>query len=278
LWDASGEKRVAVFVAYSDETEVNRQDDSFLMGGYVSNEEDWPWMAHAWQERVLDGPPIIPYLHMREIRNHNWRAQHGISYNAAEERIDEAARVMQSFGNLAAIASRIRRSQVNSIFNKPGRKKRHIPKGIDEPDYFCFVSYAALILGQVQKKWPSADRVNFVISRKKGVSDYISTIREHIYDFLCRHEEYRGLGSLLGDVIPASMEHMLPLQSADVLMWHIQRYYAAGKQQKNMHPCDAVRTAKLTHDGQLDGTVHEWERSDLEQMAEIWARAGLLVA
>src|ERR1700686_3067758 len=75
-----GEKRMAVFVAYSDESGSGDARGQFLVGGYVASEQDWPYVAGAWQERVLDGPPRIPYLHMRECRNADWRQEVGVSY------------------------------------------------------------------------------------------------------------------------------------------------------------------------------------------------------
>jgi hypothetical protein len=125
---------VAVFVAFSDETEVAQADGEFFFGGYVAREDEWPWVSRAWQERVLDGPPSIPYLHMREIRNEDWRATHGISLHDAESRVSEAARIMQSFGNIAVVASSIRRSQLKETFQLRYKKAKHVPVGLDQPD------------------------------------------------------------------------------------------------------------------------------------------------
>jgi hypothetical protein len=54
---------VAVYVAFSDEASVRNTEGEFFVAGYVASELEWPWVARAWQERVLDGPPRIPYLH-----------------------------------------------------------------------------------------------------------------------------------------------------------------------------------------------------------------------
>jgi hypothetical protein len=35
--------------------------------------------APAWQERVLDGRPQIPYLHVTEIRRREWHFRRGES-------------------------------------------------------------------------------------------------------------------------------------------------------------------------------------------------------
>src|SRR5579862_4656280 len=64
------ESRMAVFVSASDETAGRGQADLFFFGGWLGPEEDWSrFFVPAWQERVLDGPPKIPYLHMTDIRS-----------------------------------------------------------------------------------------------------------------------------------------------------------------------------------------------------------------
>src|SRR5207247_2038198 len=130
-----GERRMAVYVAYSDESEVAQPNGEFLFGGYIANETDWPCVSRAWQERVLDGPPPIPYLHLREIRNAAWRSQHGITLNDSEERISEAARIMNSFGNTAAMVSTIRRADLEGLFHRGYATRKNVPVGINEPDY-----------------------------------------------------------------------------------------------------------------------------------------------
>jgi hypothetical protein len=72
------------------------------------------------------------------------------------------------------------------------------------------------------------------------------------------------------------MENVLPLQAADALLWHIQRYYACGRDQGKMDASDGLHLAYLIQNGKLDGTIHAWGRDDWEKMAEGWASAGLI--
>jgi len=65
---------------------------------------DWDGaFADAWRERVLDGPPSIPYLHTADIRSSQWRLLHGLSHSDAENRLDEATRVIRSMGSLIPV-------------------------------------------------------------------------------------------------------------------------------------------------------------------------------
>jgi hypothetical protein len=130
------------------------------------------------------------------------------------------------------------------MFVRRYKKSKHVPTGIDQPDYFCFMAYAVFILAQVYKKWPEAKKVDFVVSRKQGVTHHLGEFKEELQRFV-----ESPLQDLVGDLIPASMEDRIPLQSADVLLWHLQRYYAAGRDQYKMNPVDRMRTAELIQDG-----------------------------
>jgi hypothetical protein len=71
---------MAVFTAASDETSGGNPLSVYHYSGWVMPEPDWShFFTPAWQERVLDGPPNIPYLHMTEICSKAWREQNGIS-------------------------------------------------------------------------------------------------------------------------------------------------------------------------------------------------------
>src|SRR5258708_18243590 len=67
-----GRDRVAVFLANSDESGTGDPRGEFLVAGYVAAEDYWGSFAERWQKRVLDGPPVLPYLHMHEIRPEAW--------------------------------------------------------------------------------------------------------------------------------------------------------------------------------------------------------------
>jgi hypothetical protein len=251
---------VAVFVAYSDESGVADPGGEFLVSGYVADELEWPWVASAWQDRVLNGPPPLPYLHMREIRDEEWRNQHGISFNDSENRISEAVRVLYSMGAMSALASVIKRVDLQEVIHSKFKRKKQIPVGLDEPDYLCFLAYASFVLAEVHENYPLATRVNFIVSRKNNVTEHYKDFVETMKQYFEQHQP--ELSSLVGDLIPASMEDLLPLQAADVLCWHLQRYYAE----------KGYRDRTIENRGwyllkERDGHLHTWERSELEEFA-----------
>src|SRR5437899_3049383 len=112
-----GENRLAVFVSHSDETEAMSGRKRFLVGGYVAPETDWPYFAGEWDERVLAGPPRIPYLHMREITSPAWRSDHGISREQAEARVDVGVDVIGSAGSLSVLTSSLSRTDLKETLH-----------------------------------------------------------------------------------------------------------------------------------------------------------------
>jgi hypothetical protein len=64
------EKRMAVFVSASDESDGGCHRSRFWHGGWVAPEKDWvTYFAPARQERVLDVEPSIPFLNATDMRD-----------------------------------------------------------------------------------------------------------------------------------------------------------------------------------------------------------------
>lgn len=60
-------KPVVVLQAYIDDSELGKPPVSVLAGWYATA-ETWVRFSEAWQ-KMLDGPPAIPYFKLREIRS-----------------------------------------------------------------------------------------------------------------------------------------------------------------------------------------------------------------
>jgi hypothetical protein len=97
--------------------------------------------CEGMEQRVLDGPPRIPCLHLTEIRNEEWRTTHGISFNESQERISEAVRVMYSSGSLSAIAGVIKRSELVAAMHSRFTNKKKFPS-----DWICQIIFALWLI------------------------------------------------------------------------------------------------------------------------------------
>jgi hypothetical protein len=195
---------------------------------------------------------------MTDIRHYRWRNELGISYNESERRVSEAVRVLYSMGAMSALASVMKRSDLHEVFQKKRSGKQRIPTGFDEPDYLCYLGYITYTITEVYSRYPDVTQVNFVVSEKQNITKKLKAFYSALKDHFTQSES--KLGSLLGDLTPGSMETCVPLQAADLLCWHLQRYYA-----KSFDRVEESRIWLLTKP--RDGYTHEWERSELEELA-----------
>lgn len=214
-------KRVAVFLSFSDEAGTGDPQGDFLVEGYLAPELDWPFVARAWQQYVLDGPPKLPYLHMIEVRNEDWLKRFGIGYLEAQDRIDEAARIISHAGSLRIVQSIINRGELAEIIHSRYHRKKDIPQPLLDPDYFCYLTYFVGVVVGVHTNFPDAEKVDFVVSRKKYITHNLVNSHDDLRKWLA--SLYPKMAGLMGEVIPSEMEERLPLQAADVLCWHHQR-------------------------------------------------------
>jgi hypothetical protein len=220
---------VALFISASDEHSGNGGQGIFLFAGYVGPEEDWSrFFVPAWQERVLDGPPKIPYLHMTEIRGNEFRDKHGLSRLTADDRIDEAAAVIDTMGTLYPIAVEVDGGRIKDLFADV-KVRRSSAKQFEakpfEPDYLCFLAYAHTVLDYVHKKHPEAEKVDFIVEQKGVITRYINEYHSRLDEALAAIGR-SDLSPLVGQLIPGDKQ-CIPCQAADVLCWHAARFQNA---------------------------------------------------
>jgi hypothetical protein len=243
-------KRMALFIAATDETSGGHHLSQFYRTGFLAPEEDWSrWFAPAWQERVLDGPPAIPYLHMTEMRSRKFRDGYGLSGCDAERRIDAAFQVIQSMGSLFPIGHAVTPKHINDAFNGfliTGRTASGQERFYKmDADYAAFIAFVTTVLAVVTVRFPECEKVDIVIERNGPITDRI----RDFHDSMPAAMEDHGMGSLvpiLGDLIPGDKDRV-PLQAADLLCWYTRR----------------------AESGQLDAT-------DLNRYATIASRQGWL--
>ncbi len=253
------EKRMAVFVAASDES---LSGDKFYRCGFVGPENDWSdWFAPAWAERVLDGSPRLPFLHMTDIRSRDFRKKHRLSDREAERRLDEAFRVIASMGSLYLVGSTINVEYVKNAFANTkiiGRitpQKRIYPM---DPDYLSFITFCYAVLFYVRDERPECEKVDFVIERNSAMTDRIRDFHESMPDSLSRLGE-SDLIPLLGELIPGGKDRT-PLQAADVLCWYTQRAESGGE----MSDADRSRFATVAR---RKAYRPEWTQEQINRIA-----------
>lgn len=215
---------MAVFVSASDETDGGHHRSKFWHGGWLMPETNWySYFAPAWQERVLDAEPKIPYLHMTEIRDPVWCKEHGITSHQAQDKMDMAAILINQMGSLCPVTV----SANAGVFLDAHGKKRIIKNsGEKKParfliDHYCFNAYLFTVLRYVHSEHPEAEKVDFLVESKDGVFEKI----EQFYAGFAESLKYVGhpeLVKYLGELTAVGKERP-PVQAADMLCWHVSR-------------------------------------------------------
>jgi hypothetical protein len=231
---------MAVFLAGSDESAGKDQRDPFFFGGFVGPKDDWSrFFVPAWKERVLDGPPAIPYLHMTDIRSPQWRAKYGLSRLQADDRVDEAFNLLDTMPTFYPVGICVNAGHLRDKFASSKVVAATGAPRPFEPDYLCFLGYAFVVLSYVRANHPEAKRVDFVIERKQHVTRYVREFHSQLALCLQALRE-PSLSSLVGELLPGGKE-VVPLQAADVLCWH------SARQEGTMDAADRRRYSKLAH-------------------------------
>ena len=213
---------MAVFLAASDETSGANAFGLYHYAAWVAPEPDWSlYFTPAWQQRVLDGPPQIPYLHMTEMRSKSWRAKWRITDLDMDDRLDEAAVVIQTLGSLYPFKLTIDASTFRPLYRP---HKVVVASGAHkdfQPDFLAFMSYAYAVLFYVNKKHPDAEKVDFLVENNSEITKHIYELYKEMPSALTRIG-MQHLIPLVGEFIPGGKDRA-PLQAADYLCWHIQR-------------------------------------------------------
>jgi hypothetical protein len=246
---------MAVFVAASDESFANNKAaGAYIYGGFVAPAAVWSDFAAAWDERVLAGPPRIPYLHMTDIRSREWRETYDLSITDAERRVDEAFRIFKSTGRLHPITS-----QVSLEAHKKHLSSLTIgPTDPVEPDYMCFIWYAQIVIDWVSAYYPEADKIDFVVEQGdkailRSITEFHGILRGSL-----EQDGRKAHADLVGDLIPGGKDRV-PLQAADVMCWH-ERRRCAGMLSRSDH----LRYDVLTR---MKGKRHRHSDADVEALA-----------
>jgi len=218
------EHRMAVFVSASDESDGGHHRSKFWHGGWLMPETDWySYFAPAWQERVLDAEPKIPYLHMTEMRDPAWLKDHGITWSQAQEKMDMAAVMIYQMGSLRPV---VVSADAGAFLDAHGKKKIIKNAGDKKPgrflvDHYCFNAYLFTVLSCVHRDYPEAEKVDFLVERKEGVFERIKQFYDGFAESL-KQIGHPELIKYMGELNGVGKERV-PVQAADMLCWHVSR-------------------------------------------------------
>jgi hypothetical protein len=249
---------VSVYIVAFDETQSS--EGHFTLGGWLGPEEDWKkYFEPAWDERVLAGPPRIPYLHQTDIRNEEWRNEHGLSGDEAFQRVDEAVRVIDSMGSLYPITASMHAKDFRDHFGDRLKKVGGFGEIATEPDYLSYIAFVPSVLHWAGTLLPDATRVNFLAERSQKTTKVMRLFHEGLREALLPRIDFP---QLLGTFDSAGKES-IPVQAADLFGWLHQRADAG-----RLHSLDARRLFRITRRRGFPFTVTGVELKDLAEHLE----------
>jgi hypothetical protein len=203
-----------------DESSDQNPKRNFLFGGFAGPSSDWDGaFADAWRERVLDGPPSIPYLHTTDIRSSQWRLLHGLSHSDAEKRLDEATRVIRSMGSLIPVvvyvdeAAYARTLQPFEIQDANNEKLK--------PDYMLFLYCVFVQLHKIHDRYPDATKVDFHVENNGSITEIAERFHGSLESTI-RQMGHPEVADMVGE-FKAVDKSSIPAQVADVILWHVRR-------------------------------------------------------
>jgi len=254
---------MSLFTAFGDESDGGDQTGPFVFGGFVAPTRDWvDYFTPAWEERVLNRAPSIGSFHMTEIRNQRWQLKNGLTQGDAERKIDEAVSIIAASGSLHLVRTAMDGGHFRNVFGDTKLVRTAPQPGTYQfdPDYIGFLGFARGALEYMHTHCVDVERVDFVIERKERVSHYIPGFLDQLRNWLKANSRL-DLLSLVGEVIPGDKEHV-PLQAADLAMWHVRRHEAG-----ELDQADRRRLAQM-----FDGRALTLTGMSNEQITEVSGR------
>ena len=213
------------YTAAADESAGPDGRGWFHYGGFVAPSRDWDGaFSTAWRERVLGGARPIPHLHMTDMRSRTWRERQGLRQWEADQKVEEAVRILNSTGSLYPLAVQLDAGHFAEAFEGIKVKNPALPEVAPfyfEPDYFCFILFAMGVLHAVSLRDPPCSRVHFLVERKNRVHARLTHFHSQMAAGVTALGA-PGLAPLVGKLIPGGKAD-LPLQAADLLCWYTQR-------------------------------------------------------
>jgi hypothetical protein len=202
-------KVMVVLEAYIDESASELGDKQLFLAGYVSTAALWTRFSNAW-ERELHSHPRIEYLHMADAQNLRGQFQ-GWSEADRDRKVVHLANVIPSHV-VCSIQVSVSRVQYEQIIEPIA------PYNLKNPYFLCFVGVIYKLAQTLDGAMRDAPPIVFIFDDHSLGPDAAMW-----YDYL-KDRLPPGPRKLLGGPpIFRDDKKVPPLQSADMLAWHLRR-------------------------------------------------------
>lgn len=210
---------MATFICAVDESLDQNPIGRFFFGGFSAPESDWnDYFIPAWQERVLNGPPRMDSFHATEWHSSRARRKLGLTWLDAQQRLDEASRVIESLGSLVPVVFSLDAVKFQDLLGQ--RWFQLTPKSRDRlrPDYICYQWMAYSQLHCLAERFGEAvEKVNFMVEKNGKTTRRMACFHDDLSNGL-RSLGQERLIPLIGSFVPVDKSY-IPTQAADYLTW-----------------------------------------------------------
>lgn len=257
---------MAVFVCVTDES---YDDRSFVYGGFAAPADIWDvWFDRAWTERVLNGPPPIPWLHMTEVMNTEWQSEHGLTPWQADRRLDCAADVICSTGGLVPVVFAADADKYASIVLQP-YSPTPTSKAPLVADYIAYVWFALTQLKWLHDEFGAdVERVDFKVEENGPTTRRMAGFHRSLIDGLT-YINREELVPLVGTFETVG-KRCVAAQAADFLLWHARRARSGRLRRSESRRYHTMTKGANPHRGRF-GHRGELREKELRALAELFA-------
>lgn len=200
-----------VLQAYIDDSGNNASSPVTVLAGFVASPESWALVSERWEAALSEGG--LAFFKMRECNA--LRGQfNGWDATRRDKKLMELAEIIKS-GVIASTFAIVRRDEFLEFTARHGT-----PKSMRSPYFILYHGVISATLRSM-RELKIDDKVDFIFDEQFKQSDVVQSG----YSELVQIMEPTLLAHLGGRPIHRDDKQFLPLQAADLLAWHIRRWY-----------------------------------------------------
>lgn len=200
---------MVVLQAIVDDSASDTGDRRLFLAGYLARADVWAAFSDLWSQ-ALAAPPAIKYLKMREAQNLSGEFR-GWTQEARDLKIARLIRVINNFEPMSFEFS-VSREQFDRLV-KPAS-----PHGLGSAHFSCTFGIVSAVSRFVAEA-PETAPIDFIFDEQSGVSEDITLLFSYMKESLPKSA--RQL--ITGTPIFRDDKAFLPIQAADMLVWHLRR-------------------------------------------------------
>ncbi len=204
---------MAFLQAYIDDSAGETGDQRLFLGGYINTTANWALFSDAWAEELKTAPPVSSF---KMVEANALRGEFGgWSNDTKDEKLRGLVRVIQHFRPLSFQFSVSRQAYFEHT-------TPNAPRGLN-PHFVSTFGVIAMICNYL-KSQNIDTQVDFIFDEQSGVSADIGLM----WEYMSKNLPNGARRLIAGAPIFRNDKDTLPLQAADMLVWHLRREHEMG--------------------------------------------------